>query len=966
MPSRHRLAAIATVVAVTWSCGDGTTTPPAPQPTTLELSQTTVALDAIGATQQLSATVKDQNGQTMSGQTVTWSSAAAGVATVNSSGLVTAVGNGQTDVTASSGSLRATAAVTVAQVATQLGKVAGGAQTGEVDTQLAVAIEVELRDRLGNAVLGGAAGAAASTAVASTAVANTSVNFTVSQGGGSVADASASVGANGRASTTWTLGTATGAAHEATASLTGGSISTTFNATATAGAADSIVAESGGGQVAPENLALPDSLVVRVADRFGNLVPGYSVNWAVTAGGGSISPLSVNTGSDGLAAAEWTLGATGPQTVEAQASTAITGTPVEFSATAIQLTLTSVSPDTMVEGASAVLTGDGFDLTLANNTVMIGGVAAAVTAASQTSLTVTVPAFDCKPTRTVGVQVTVGGGTSNTISHPLQPAAFVNLAVGEQFIITDPADFCFQFAASGSSEAYLIGTQSLSETPSNLTVTRLLAESGQAAPAPPIALAFPATGRAVWSTQVLDPAAERRSRHRLAEARVRDADWAVLATTSRSWAGRRSAQLLVDSTVIVGDTVADIRVWDFNTGSCDNFNGITTVVRAVGTRGIWLEDVANPADGYTQADFDSLSNYFDDVIFDTDTAFFGDPGDRDGNARVVIVVTKEVNLLATTLLGFVGSCDFFLRSQLPASNEGEFFYVKAPDPTAIHGSTYTLASAFADAPFLIAHEFTHIIQFGRQIVANAAFTRWLLEGQATLAEEMVGHVVAGRVAAQNFGHSVAFNTGGVDDIDWYSNAFIDMARYYGLSTSGTKIAEAPHECTWIGLESEGNNGPCFSLRAVYGTPSMLLGWMSDHFGPTFAGGGAGIQKALIDEVEGGFQRLENVLGRSADTLLAQWAASLYIDDRITPADTLLTHPSWNLFDIFETNSPTEWRLAPIDVVFGSFDQTINVRAGSAGYFRVSGSTRPATAVRARTSSDTTLPSTMQIWVVRLQ
>ncbi len=308
MPSKHRLAAIATVVAVTWSCGDGTTTPPAPQPTTLVLSQTTVALDAIGATQQLSATVKDQNGQTMSGQTVTWSSAAAGVATVSSSGLVTAVGNGQADVTASSGSLSAKAAVTVAQVATQLAKVAGGAQTGEVGTQLAVAIEVELRDRLGNAVTEGAGGAVASTAVASTAVASTSVNFTVSQGGGSVADASVSVGANGRASTTWTLGTATGAAHEATASLAGGSISTTFNATATAGPPTAALKASGDAQSGTVATPLAAALVVHVEDQFANPVPDEVVTFAVTQGGGSVDAASVMTDANGDAPVNWTLG----------------------------------------------------------------------------------------------------------------------------------------------------------------------------------------------------------------------------------------------------------------------------------------------------------------------------------------------------------------------------------------------------------------------------------------------------------------------------------------------------------------------------------------------------------------------------------------------------------------------------------------------------------------------------------
>ncbi len=54
----------------------------------------------------------------MAGAAVTWSSSAAAVATVNASGLVTAVGNGQTTITASAGPAAGSATVTVEQRAT--------------------------------------------------------------------------------------------------------------------------------------------------------------------------------------------------------------------------------------------------------------------------------------------------------------------------------------------------------------------------------------------------------------------------------------------------------------------------------------------------------------------------------------------------------------------------------------------------------------------------------------------------------------------------------------------------------------------------------------------------------------------------------------------------------------------------------------------------------------------------------
>ncbi len=105
------------------SCGGDTpgggtspTQPVTPVPTSITLSATSVTLESLGATSVLTATVKDQSGVTMSGQTVTWASSDDAVATV-ATGTVTSVTNGSATITATSGSLSATASVTVSQAA---------------------------------------------------------------------------------------------------------------------------------------------------------------------------------------------------------------------------------------------------------------------------------------------------------------------------------------------------------------------------------------------------------------------------------------------------------------------------------------------------------------------------------------------------------------------------------------------------------------------------------------------------------------------------------------------------------------------------------------------------------------------------------------------------------------------------------------------------------------------------------
>jgi surface protein len=93
----------------------GPTEPATPVATTITLSASTVNLSSLGETSQLTATVTDQNGAGMPNQPVEWASSATGVATVDAVGLVTAISNGPAGVRATSGSARATVAVTVAQ-----------------------------------------------------------------------------------------------------------------------------------------------------------------------------------------------------------------------------------------------------------------------------------------------------------------------------------------------------------------------------------------------------------------------------------------------------------------------------------------------------------------------------------------------------------------------------------------------------------------------------------------------------------------------------------------------------------------------------------------------------------------------------------------------------------------------------------------------------------------------------------
>lgn len=90
---------------------------------------------------------------------------------------------------------------------------------------------------------------------------------------------------------------------------------------------------TGDGQQAPAGATLSQPIVVKVKDALDRPVEGQAVAFTIDAGGGQVTPASVETGADGESAATWTLGsAAGQQRVQAR----VTGTDllIKFTASA--------------------------------------------------------------------------------------------------------------------------------------------------------------------------------------------------------------------------------------------------------------------------------------------------------------------------------------------------------------------------------------------------------------------------------------------------------------------------------------------------------------------------------------------------------------------------------------------------------------------------------------------------------
>ncbi len=106
-----------------------------------------------------------------------------------------------------------------------------------------------------------------------------------------------------------------GTAYRLRATLAGvpQALSNTFNAANAPARFVTII--QGANQTAPASTALTDSIKARVTDAFGFAVPGVTVNFAMSLGGGTLSPTTGVTNASGIAATRWTLGAAGSQQI---------------------------------------------------------------------------------------------------------------------------------------------------------------------------------------------------------------------------------------------------------------------------------------------------------------------------------------------------------------------------------------------------------------------------------------------------------------------------------------------------------------------------------------------------------------------------------------------------------------------------------------------------------------------------
>jgi hypothetical protein len=479
--------------------------------------------------------------------------------------------------------------------------------------------------------------------------------------------------------------------------------------------------------------------------------------------------------------------------------------------------------------------------------------------------------------------------------------AVTALAVGEMKVLSGNATNCVRLAGSGGTSSYLAIVNNVGET-ADVTRTFKLAVDLDAQPAAAVSADLASAGAganaALAGALTAGPRMHDAHERLLAAARRFDLGGVRSARTATSSSpalasGIRGAIFPTGATPSIGQ-VATVRVPSVAAGDepCDDFTTVTTTVKFVSQRAIIIQDNASPANGFSDADFQAIGNEFDNLIYATDTTYFGTGSDEDGNGRIIILYTPEVNKAtprnSTSLLaGFFWAGDLFPRTgsgnqACTQSNVGELFYLLVPDPTGTFSSARQVADVREKTRGTVAHEFQHMLNAGSRLNNNAVSSFeavWLDEALAHMAEELVGRAKLGAGPLQELTHAQVFDAGnGLKDYNafFYQNfaRFDDWLRDPG--------AKAP-----ISAQAD-------SSLAVRGAAWALVRYAADNYSgdnpKTFlrglaAGPGIGIAN-LKSKLVGGV---------TLETVLTGWQVANFADNMGIPnLPQRLTYRSWNM------------------------------------------------------------------------
>lgn len=637
---------------------------------------------------------------------------------------------------------------------------------------------------------------------------------------------------------------------------------------------------------------MPNALKVKVTDASGAPVANAAVAFAVTQGNGATNPRVANTDAKGIATSSWTLGTIlGPN--EVTASVTGVSAQVKFTATGnpgpvTTITLSPQNPRLLVGTDTVRINAASLD-SFGNQTTP----APTLTVRDPSLITVDGAGLVRVLRRGAGTYVvaTAGGKTDSVLVTVLSAgqslctaaATPVDLAIGQ--VVTDVSGKGFCVHASGAGAEYALVPFYNAGVPSATITVDVRAQGITALPLP-VANILPRSGSQQQTPKALmrDDRWEARLRQRERDASARIHTRLV----APARADRNTTAQAATTTVPAIGTIMTLNV--NSTDWCDNADYRTGKVVAITNKAIVVADTANPAGGFTTAEYQSIGVTFDTLVDPVDRGAFGDNTDIDNNGHVIIFFTRAVNEIPSVgsgmALGF-----FYARDLLPkvisatetctGSNVGEIMYLLVPDTAGvIGGNKLSKAQVVTAASGTVAHEFQHMINAGRRLYVNGVGAnweeRWLDEGLAHTAEELNFWRASGLSPRSNLTASIY---GDPRVLSAFSTFEANNHARYATYLQRTEL-QSP-----IGFD--GFDDDLQTRGAIWN----FLRYTADHLP-------AGTENAfwfkLVNSKTSGVANLTNALGTPPFSMMRDWAISLYLDDNATNIDPRFEQPSWNM------------------------------------------------------------------------
>jgi hypothetical protein len=546
------------------------------------------------------------------------------------------------------------------------------------------------------------------------------------------------------------------------------------------------------------------------------------------------------------------------------------------------------------------------------------------------------------------------------VSAQCTDGAVPQLAVGDSLTLrgAQAAVVCLDGQASGAEYVVMPfygTTQQTSTQGVRMTATGVRAVTGP--PSPSLAPSFSTAGAPGRSDGGFHTRLNERARRHLSTL----VPGVRAAQRTRSGGARMALQ---QSTPTVGTLLQiNVSTQSDNTGNpCVITDYRTGRIEAVSNRAVILSDTANPAGGFTAADFQHVAATFDTLIHPVNAQAFGEPQDIDANGRVIIFYTRAVNELTPANANYIVGGYFYGRDLFPrvatpgfpacaGSNASEMFYMLAPDPSGVvNGNARTTAYVRNSTLGVVGHEFQHLISASRRLyvvegVSDLAWSEdaFLNEGLSHIGEELLFYHRAQLAPRMNLG-------GTVMDQQRTADAFNEFQRSnhgrFGLYLQNPD-QDSPYDRAF------GEEDDLATRGAAWG----FLRWAADQR----AGDERTLWYNLVNNNEVGLANLEKNLGVNPIELFRQFAVGLYTDDAVVPTPTVFTHPSWNYRSLY-TRLSNGFPLEVGSLVSGT-PANVTLVAGGISYRRAGVNAGQKASISV-TVDGTTPPASLQVTIVR--